>query len=84
VQVQIKNTSDGALLEVADSGPGIPAADRERAFDRFYRRASAPAGGSGLGLAIVKAIADRHGARITLDDAPNGGLRVTVAFARPP
>ena len=51
------------VLEVTDSGPGIPAADRERAFDRFYRRASAPQGGSGLGLAIVKAIADRHGAR---------------------
>jgi two-component system OmpR family sensor kinase len=54
--------------------------DRERAFDRFYRRASAPEGGSGLGLAIVKAIADRHRAQLTLDEAPGGGLRVTVAF----
>ena len=71
------------MLEVADTGPGIPAADRERAFDRFYRRANAPEGGSGLGLAIVKAIADRHGARISLDDAPGGGLQVTVGFPRP-
>ncbi len=59
-----------------DSGPGIPEADRARAFDRFYRRAAAPEGGSGLGLAIVKAIAERHGARIALDKAPLGGLRV--------
>jgi len=83
VQVGIRNTADGAVLEVDDSGPGIPAADRERAFDRFYRRANAPQGGSGLGLAIVKAIADRHGARVSLDDAPGGGLRVAVAFPRP-
>ncbi|MGO9513305.1 MAG: ATP-binding protein [Steroidobacteraceae bacterium] len=83
VQVRTRKTSAGAVLEVADSGPGIPAADRERAFDRFYRRANAPEGGSGLGLAIVKAIADRHGARITLDDAPGGGLQVAVGFPQP-
>jgi signal transduction histidine kinase len=68
------------LLEVADSGPGIPPADRERAFDRFYRRVGTPEDGSGLGLAIVKAIADRHGAQVRLGDAPEGGLLVTVAF----
>ena len=83
VQVRTRKTPDGAVLEVADSGPGIPPSDRERAFDRFYRRAGTPEGGSGLGLAIVKAIADRHGARITLDDAPGGGLRVAVGFPRP-
>jgi signal transduction histidine kinase len=69
-----------ALLEVADSGPGIAPADRDRVFDRFYRRAGSPEGGSGLGLAIVKAVADRHGARILLGDAPEGGLLVTVLF----
>lgn len=73
----------GALLEVADSGPGIPAAERERAFDRFYRRAGAPQGGSGLGLAIVKAIADRHGARVSLAEAPEGGLLASVEFPAP-
>ena len=80
VRVSVRNPAAGPLLEVLDSGPGIPAADRERAFDRFYRRSNAPEGGSGLGLAIVKAIADRHGAQIRLDDAPGGGLRVSVAF----
>jgi signal transduction histidine kinase len=83
VQVRIKITVEGAVLEVTDSGPGIPASDRERVFDRFYRRASAPQGGSGLGLAIVKAIADRHHARVTLEDAPGGGLQVEVRFPRP-
>jgi signal transduction histidine kinase len=69
-----------ALIEVADSGPGIAPADRLRVFDRFYRRAGSPEGGSGLGLAIVKAVADRHGAQVLLDDAPEGGLKVTVVF----
>ena len=80
VQVSSRGTADGALLEVADTGPGIPAADRERVFDRFYRRASGPEGGTGLGLAIVKAIVERHGARVTMADAAGGGLRVAVIF----
>jgi two-component system OmpR family sensor kinase len=83
VRVSTRQQPSGATLEVVDTGPGIPPSDRERAFDRFYRRSNAPEGGSGLGLAIVKAIADRHGAQIRLDDAPGGGLKVTVAFPRP-
>ncbi|HTT04809.1 MAG TPA: ATP-binding protein [Steroidobacteraceae bacterium] len=71
----------GPWLEVIDTGPGIPPAERARAFDRFHRRASTAEGGCGLGLAIVKAVADRHGASVTLGDAPAGGLRVTVSFA---
>ena len=67
-----------AVLRIDDSGPGIPADDRLRVFDRFYRRDSGDATGSGLGLAIVRAVADRHGARIDLGDAPLGGLRVDV------
>ncbi len=82
VQVRTAKTAQGAVLEVSDSGPGIGAADRERVFDRFYRRVGAPEGGSGLGLAIVKAIADRHGARVSLADAPGGGLKVAIDFAR--
>jgi signal transduction histidine kinase len=73
----------GAKLEVIDTGPGIAAADRARVFDRFYRRANANETGTGLGLAIVKAIAARHGARVDLDDAPSGGLHVTVSFPPP-
>jgi signal transduction histidine kinase len=84
VQVTCRASSEGAVLEVTDSGPGIVPGDRERVFDRFYRRAAAEGNGTGLGLAIVKAIAERHGARIVLDEAPAGGLRATLRFPRPP
>jgi two-component system OmpR family sensor kinase len=67
-------------VSVSDSGPGIPAGDREHVFDRFYRRHETPEPGSGLGLAIVKAVADRHGATVELDDADLGGLSVRVRF----
>src|SRR6185437_3614160 len=70
----------GALLQVDDSGPGIPAEERPHAFDRFHRRAAASEEGCGLGLAIVQAIAQRHGASTALSDAPAGGLRVSVHF----
>ncbi len=82
VQVRCRSTAQDAVLEVSDSGPGIAARDRERVFDRFYRRAAAQEDGTGLGLAIVKAIAERHGARIDLGDAPGGGLHVAVSFPR--
>jgi two-component system OmpR family sensor kinase/two-component system sensor histidine kinase QseC len=84
VQVRCAETSGGALLEVRDTGPGIPAADRERVFDRFYRPAQGRESGSGLGLAIVKAIAERHRALVDLADAPGGGLQVSVRFPRSP
>jgi two-component system OmpR family sensor kinase len=71
----------GARLRVSDDGPGIAPAERARVFDRFYRRAGTEPPGSGLGLAIVKAIADAHGAGITLGEGPGGrGLTVTVSF----
>ena len=74
------------LLRVSDNGPGIPPAERERVFDRFYRCDTAQEqardhSGSGLGLAIVKAIAERHCARIALKHSPSGsGLVVEVIF----
>ena len=70
-------------LEVADSGPGIPADERARVFDRFYRRHDALEPGSGLGLAIVKAIADRHGARVELGESTLGGLVARIRFPAP-
>ena len=68
-------------LEVVDNGPGIPEDERERVFDRFYRRGDSRDSGSGLGLAIVKAIAERHDAKVTLGDPLGGGLTVRVEFA---
>ena len=70
-----------ALLRVLDDGPGIAREERERVFDRFYRKPGTHSPGSGLGLAIVQAIAAAHGAAVTLGEGSNGqGLAVTVAF----
>ena len=81
VDVQVRPGADrrGVELVVADNGPGIALAERERVFDRFYRLPDAPTGGSGLGLAIVAEIAQSHGARVELEDA-GPGLRVRVVF----
>jgi signal transduction histidine kinase len=84
VELRVSNDDRGALLRVDDAGPGIPEADRERVFDRFYRRNAADAGteepGTGLGLAIVRGVASRHGATVTLGKSPLGGLRAEVRF----
>ncbi|MBW4050460.1 MAG: hypothetical protein HIU85_03210 [Proteobacteria bacterium] len=70
-----------ALIRVIDNGPGIAREERERVFDRFYRRPGTPVAGSGLGLAIVKTIAVAHGATVELGEGADGrGLAVTVAF----
>lgn len=69
------------FAEIEDNGPGIPAEDRERIFDRFYRAAGTPGQGAGLGLAIVKEVAERHAARIQLSDAASGmGTRIRITF----
>jgi two-component system OmpR family sensor kinase len=74
-------TIHGAVLRVVDTGPGIPADERQRVYDRFYRPPGTSPPGSGLGMAIVKAIADAHGATIALNSGPNDqGLAVTVLF----
>ena len=57
------------VLQVEDSGPGIPVAERERVFQPFYRTLGTDVDGSGLGLAIVREIAVQHGAQIQLEDA---------------
>ena len=82
VAVRTLTKSERALVEIVDTGPGIAPAERERIFDRFYRRPGTAAPGTGLGLAIVKAIAERHGAQVLLEEAAGGGLRVTVEFPK--
>ena len=70
-----------AVIRVMDNGPGISAEERERVFDRFYRKPGTPSPGSGLGLAIVKAIASTHGATVELAEGADAhGLAVTVSF----
>ncbi len=77
------------VLQVEDSGPGIPVAERELVFQPFYRALGSAVDGSGLGLAIVDEIAALHGAVVELDDAhpettSSPGARFTVRLARRP
>lgn len=90
VDVAVALIDGRPTLRVIDTGPGIPEPERARVFGRFYRGprandlASAP-GGTGLGLAIVKAIADLHGAAVTLHVPEAGhGLEARVVFAQQP
>jgi signal transduction histidine kinase len=80
VMLRVARDGDQVTLTLDDSGPGIPAAERGRVFDRFWRREGAASEGSGLGLAIVRSVAERHRACISLDQSPLGGLRVQVRF----
>ena len=81
IRVDVMPGADGAAwLQVADSGPGIPPAERARVFNRFYRAPHAAGEGCGLGLAIVQQIAGRYGASIVLGTADEGGLLATVRF----
>jgi two-component system, OmpR family, sensor kinase len=85
VDVSALRTKDGLVIEVVDTGPGIPPAERERVFDRFYRAADTDAPGSGLGLAIVRSIAERHGAQVKLESGPDGrGLAARAVFPSRP
>lgn len=80
VDVEVSAGEDGAVISVIDNGPGIPAAARERVFERFCRLAPADIPGSGLGLAIVRDIVTLHDGTIRLEDTPGGGLTVRVAL----
>ena len=60
VTLRVRQDNDGAFIEVEDTGPGIPEAERQRVFDRFYRILGTNVDGSGLGLAIVREIVERH------------------------
>lgn len=84
VDISVLSGAGTVAVQVEDSGPGIPPEERERVFDRFYRVAGSEAAGSGLGLAIIKAIAERHGAVLTLGSSERlGGLMATVTFKTP-
>ncbi|MGB8145934.1 MAG: ATP-binding protein, partial [Chromatiaceae bacterium] len=81
VQVALVPERGGLLLRVTDSGPGIPPANRERVFDRFYRQPGQSQGGAGLGLAIVRRICTLYGLGIELREGAEGvGLAVEMRF----
>lgn len=84
VELRLVRDGDRALLEVADDGPGIPAAERERVFERFVRlddSRTRHAGGTGLGLPIVRQLVQAHGGTVEILD--RGGVGTTVRLALP-
>jgi two-component system OmpR family sensor kinase len=82
IEVRVFKVGDRVVLEVADTGPGIPPEERQRVFDRFHRVPGTESPGTGLGLAIVKQVAGLHGATLELADGlDGGGLTVRVSMA---
>ena len=85
IHVLVRSDNERVLLQVHDSGPGIPPDQYQRVFDRFYRldgdQHASGVAGCGLGLSIVEHVADLHQATVTLDRSKlTGGLSVSVSF----
>jgi two-component system, OmpR family, sensor kinase len=81
VEVSLQQLNGHAEIDVIDHGSGVPAAQRERIFERFHRAdplRSRDQGGSGLGLSIAAAVVSAHGGRISVDDTPGGGATFRV------
>ncbi len=89
VTLRLRPEDEHAVIEVLDSGPGVPAALRQAVFERFHQGESGAGrrqGGTGLGLAIVKDFVELHGGEASLAEAPGGGAacRVRLPLAAPP
>lgn len=81
IHITVRRDAARLSIAVSDDGPGIPTAQRQRVFDRFYRIAGQDQPGTGLGLAICRHIAELHYAKITFASGPNDkGLIATVSF----
>jgi signal transduction histidine kinase len=85
VRIRLDADATHAGIAVADGGPGIPAEERERVFEKFYRSPSAAPGtrGAGLGLFIVRQIAERHGGAATVRPAEGGGAEFVITLPLP-
>lgn len=82
IEVTLARADDSILLQVSDDGPGIPAEEWDKVFRRFYRlEKSRTTPGNGLGLSMVRAIAELHGAAVTMNDN-NPGLSVLLSFSK--
>ncbi len=79
--VEVKIEVQG-VLRVLDRGPGVPAADRELLFQRFWRRDRSKSGGAGLGLAIVKRIVEAHGGEVSVQGRSGGGAAFVIRLNR--
>ena len=81
--IEVEVAADGAV-RVMDDGPGVPLAERETIFRRFWRRDRARPESRGLGLAIVTRVAAAHGGSISVDDRPGGGAVFTLRLQPSP
>jgi two-component system sensor histidine kinase TctE len=87
VTLRVRHAGDAAFIDVEDTGPGIPEAERSRVFDRFYRILGTNVDGSGLGLAIVREIVERHEGSIDIGTSPSSkdaalpGTLISIEFA---
>lgn len=84
VGVRVHRVGAGTAIEVTDSGPGIPADQQERIFERFYRLDPHRESGSGLGLSMAKWITELHGGRIEVQSVPGAGALFRFVLPRPP
>lgn len=83
VTIQAGSAGPDAVLQVNDTGTGIPADELPRIFDRFWRgRLASQTSGSGLGLAIAAELARAHGGRLTASSQPGRGTRMTLTLPR--
>jgi two-component system OmpR family sensor kinase len=80
VDIGIYRAGESVILQIEDSGPGIPAVDLERVFEPFFRGTKPAGDGTGLGLSIVKRIVEQLGGSVALENVAEAGLRVTVSF----
>lgn len=78
IKVSILRLDQAVIFQVSDQGPGIPAVDRERVFDKFYRMAGTQAGGTGLGLTITKTVMELHGGHSVIGESADGGAQVQL------
>lgn len=81
ITVDVVDAAPVIRITVTDEGPGMPADERDHAFDRFWQ-ADASRGGSGLGLAIVRVLVEASGGTAHLDEGHGGGLRAVAEFPR--
>lgn len=85
ITLRLREAGDRVRIEVADTGPGIPAADLEKIFDDFYRAGdavAAEAGGTGIGLALVRRFVGLLGGRVSAANNPGAGCTIRIELPR--
>lgn len=84
VSLRVRAVGSRLVVRIVDRGPGIPAAELERIFEAFYRRANTGSGGAGLGLAVARGFIEANGGRVTAESLPGQGTAFVVELALEP